>query len=249
MPKMGSVRRLGVFTLACLLSTAIAGSAAAWAGPIVKPVGWGPLTSKEAAKRVIRDSGFEPRPSNADENRTVPTKAQIADFRARSDMPLAGYVDGRFKGTTDEILQWAAKKWGFQPDLFRAVARNESYWDMNMLGDHGDSFGIFQVRRPYHCCLPFMRDSTAFNADYYGGILRAYFDGEQDWLNNPDVAVNNIGRYVAGDLWGSVGAWVTGNWHVPSNEQYVRDVQRWMDERPWANDEYFAEPWYKPHPE
>jgi hypothetical protein len=24
---------------------------------------------------------------------------------------------------------------------------------------------------------------TAFNADYYGGIIRAYFDGKMDWLN------------------------------------------------------------------
>ena len=236
-------------TLALAAAATLGVAATAWAGPLAKPVGWGPLTSKEAAKRVVRNPAFEPRPSNYDENHTVPTKAELAMFRRESDMPHARYVDGRFRGTTDEIIQWAAKKWGFRPDLFRAVARYESYWDMNMVGDNGDSFGIFQVRRPYHCCLPFMRDSTAFNADYYGGILRAYFDGEQSWLNNPDVAVNNDGHYSPGDLFGSVGAWVTGNWHVPANEEYVGIVQGFMDAKPWINDEYFAEPWYEPKPE
>ncbi|MGI8460449.1 MAG: hypothetical protein ACR2OC_02260 [Solirubrobacterales bacterium] len=243
--------RLGVSTFAffsAALAVSLCLSAYALGGPLVKPVGWGPLTSKEAAKRVKR-SDFEPRPSNSEENQTRPTAEQIAEFRAQSDMPYAGFVDGRFRGTTDEIIQWAAKKWGFHPDLFRAVARYESYWDMNTLGDSGDSFGLFQVRRPYHCCLPYMRDSTAFNADYYGGITRAYFDGQQDWLNNPDVAVNNIGRYVAGDLWGSIGAWVTGNWHVARNEEYVETVKGFIQSQPWRNYQYFAEPWYEPLPE
>ncbi len=82
--------------------------------------------------------------------------------------------------------------------MLRSVAVHESWWEMDTLGDNGDSFGIFQVRRPYHCCLPFMRDSTAFNADYYGGIMRAYYDGKMDWLNNPDVRPDNGRKYKAG---------------------------------------------------
>ena len=57
---------------------------------------------------------------------------------------------------------------------------------MSTLGDNGDSFGLFQVRRPFHCTEPGcqqFRDDAAFNADYYGGILRAYYDGKQSWLN------------------------------------------------------------------
>ena len=103
----------------------------------------------------------------------------------RSDMPYARYVNGRFRGTTDEIIQWAAYKWGFRPSVLRAVATVESWWHQSAVGDNGDSFGLFQVRRPYHCwdACRIARDSTAFNADYYGGILRAYFDGKMDWLN------------------------------------------------------------------
>ena len=57
------------------------------------------------------------------------------------------HVTGRYRGTTDEILQWAARKWGFDPDLFRAVATVESYWNMSVVGDGGLSFGIFQMKR------------------------------------------------------------------------------------------------------
>ena len=108
----------------------------------------------------------------------------------------------------------------------------------NFVGDSGDSFGIFQVRRPYHCCLPFMRDSTAFNADYYGAIVRSYYDGKQSWLNNPDVAAQNVSPYEPGDIWGSVGAWVTGRWHVAPNEVYVAKVQARMAEQVWLTPDF-----------
>jgi hypothetical protein len=37
-------------------------------------------------------------------------------------------VTGHFTGTTDEILQWAACKWGLPDNLVRAVAARESSW-------------------------------------------------------------------------------------------------------------------------
>ena len=202
--------------------------------------GWGPLSSKQAKRRVSRTS-WEPRPRNRLANHTVPTRAQISFFRSRSEMPYARWVNGRFRGTTDDIIEWAARKWGLPPNLLRAVAVHETWWDNNFVGDDGDSFGIFQVRRPYHCCLPFMRDSTAFNADYYGGIIRSYYDGKQTWLNNPDVAPDNGRRYRTGDLWGSVGAWYSGRWHTPGNRQYVGAVQRIVRERTWKTHPFFDE--------
>ena len=101
-------------------------------------------------------------------------------------MPYARYVTGHFTGTTDEVIQWAARKWGLKPDLLRAVATVESWWRMSTVGDNGDSFGLFQVRRPFHCTEPVceqFRGDAALNADYYGGILRSYYDGKQRWLN------------------------------------------------------------------
>lgn len=201
-------------------------------------VGWGPLTSRRAAKLVERTT-WEPRPDNFTPNHLVPTAAELRYFHANSDMPYQRYVDGQFTGSTDDIIEWAASKWGLPEEAMRAVAVHESWWEMSTLGDSGDSFGIFQVRRPYHCCLPFMRDSTAFNADYYGGIMRAYYDGKMDWLNNPDVRPDNGRRYRAGDYWGSVGAWVSGRWHTPQNAEYVAFVKGHLRERTWATYEWF----------
>jgi autotransporter family porin len=35
-------------------------------------------------------------------------------------------VTGNFTGTTDEIIQWAAHKWGIDEDVVRSVATAES---------------------------------------------------------------------------------------------------------------------------
>lgn len=198
--------------------------------PLAKPVGWGPLTSGEAAQRVHR-SPWEPRPDNGVANHTVPGRAQLQRWRQRSDMPYARFVNGRFRGTTDEIIQWAAYKWGFDPRLLRAAAVVESWWHQSAVGDNGDSFGLFQVRRPYHCWgeCRIARESTAFNADYYGGILRAYFDGKMGWLNT----VERGRDYGPGDVWGSVGAWYAGRWWTDPAKGYIRVVRQRLRERTW----------------
>jgi hypothetical protein len=146
-------------------------------------------------------------------------------------MPYARFVNGRFRGTTDEIIQWAAYKWGFDPRLLRAAAVVESWWHQSAVGDNGDSFGLFQVRRPYHCWgeCRIARDSTAFNADYYGGILRAYFDGKMGWLNT----VERGRDYGPGDVWGSVGAWYAGRWWTDPAKGYIRVVRQRLRERTW----------------
>jgi len=242
--RVGRVRSLLLLALtAALLAVGVgvlAPAGAAAKATLKSKIGWGPMKDRKAAKKV-EITNHEVRPGNDAANHRVPTKTELQYFRANSDMPYARYVTGHYKGTTDDIIEWAAYKWGLPEDVLRAVAVTESWWHMDMLGDAGDSFGIFQVRRPYHCCLPFMRDSTAFNADYYGGIVRAYFDGQQDWLNNPDVAPDNGSRYKPGDLWGSVGAWYSGRWHTAANEGYVADVKYNLKERTWATHPYFDE--------
>jgi hypothetical protein len=158
----------------------------------------------------------------------------LARFRAQSVMPYEAQVDGQFTGTTDEIIQWAAIKHGLAPNLLRAVAVVESYWRMSFVGDSGLSVGLFQVKRGTHCmtvdvCYAFGHD-TAFNADYYASIIRAYLDGRQTWLNT----VSGNGRpYRAGDLWGSVGAWYSGRWHDPGAEQYIASVKQVLAHHTW----------------
>ena len=190
-----------------------AGAAPSYAGDLVtRPHATRPLSDARAARLVDR-SRFEPRPANRAATHRRPTGAQLRAFRAQSDMPYARYVSGRFTGTTDEVIQWAARKWGFAPDLLRAVGTVESWWRMSTVGDNGDSFGLFQVRRPFHCdepvCAQF-RDDAALNADYYGGILRAYYDGRQRWLNT--VARRERAALSARRCLGLGRRWFSGRW-------------------------------------
>jgi hypothetical protein len=199
-----------------------------------RPIGWGPRTSKAAAKLVTRN-GFEPRPENRASNYRIPGPKLLRPWRKRSEMPYARFVDGRFKGTTDEIIQWAAHKWGINTNLMRAVATVESWWEMSTLGDNGDSFGLYQVRRPYHCWgeCRIARYFTAFNADYYGGIIRSYFDGLQTWLRRE---TDNGKPYRAGDLQGSMGAWYSGRWWGPPSrpvEPYLDMIKFRKAEKTW----------------
>jgi len=226
-----------LLALACWVVAAVPASAA---DLVTRPHAKRPLSDAKAAKLVKRSS-FEPRPANRDATRRAPTTAQLRAFRAQSEMPYARYVTGRFRGTTDEVIQWAARKWGFRPDLLRAVATVESWWRMSTLGDGGDSFGLFQVRRPYHCVEPVceqFRGDAAFNADYYGGILRSYYDGRQTWLNT--MAGENGKRYRKRDVWGSVGAWFSGRWWNAPARGYVREVKRRLRERTWRTRDFRA---------
>lgn len=60
------------------------------------------------------------------------------------------YVTGNFTGTTEEIMVWAAAKWGIDENWVRAVCVQETDWQQNDPGDfsggHYHSFGITQVR-------------------------------------------------------------------------------------------------------
>jgi hypothetical protein len=229
------LRRIATPLLAlALLGTSAAPASAATLGSVsFRPAGADPLADVAAAARV-RESRWEPRRGNAEENQRRPSDDQIEDFRRRSVMLNRDEVTGRYRGTTDEIIQWAAHKWGFDPDLFRAVAYVESRWRMSAVGDGGLSFGLFQMKRTYHCCVPLSSRYTAFNADYYGGILRSYFDGRERWLNDEERGE----RYTAGDLWGSVGAWYAGRWRTAAANGYIRDVQRVVRNEPWRDGDF-----------
>jgi hypothetical protein len=199
-----------------------------------------PRSDRAAAARVVH-SAWEPRPGNRGATHRVPTAVQLRAFRRQSDAPYARYVTGRFRGTTDEVIQWAAAKWRLSPSLLRAVAAVETWWRMGHVGDNGDSFGLFQVRRPYHCrgtlvCGLFRHDA-AMNADYYASIIRSYYDGKQTWLN---TVSGNGAPYAAGDLWGSIGAWFSGRWHDAGAEAYVVKVKDYEQQRIWRTPAFAA---------
>jgi hypothetical protein len=107
----------------------------------LRPVGsWRSLPSGSQCAARVHYSTWEPRPENYQQNHTMPAPgAMTASFalrprnRAETHNPLwdtwlLPRVDGRFTGTTDEILQWAACKWGLPDNLIRADAAVESTW-------------------------------------------------------------------------------------------------------------------------
>jgi hypothetical protein len=55
-------------------------------------------------------------------------RATDGTYNALWDTWLIPRVDGQFSGTTDEIFQWAACKWGLPDNVIRAVAVRESTW-------------------------------------------------------------------------------------------------------------------------
>ena len=205
---------------------------------VLRPVGSAVLSDAEAAARVRRSS-WEPRPINAVANVTVPTAAQLTTFNSFTGQwgscdNLRRRVTGKFTGTTDEIIQWAAWKWGLPEETLRAAAVTESWWRMDAVGDNGISFGLFQIKNvaAWHGgTYPLSKTSTAFNADYYAGMVRHYFDGCAGWM--VDYSYNGT-RYAAGDLWGAVGAWYSGDWHSNAANSYVASVKNHQSARTWA---------------
>ncbi len=237
-PRIG-LAGLGVLALAvcCLLAAASAGSAAAAVRTPSAKVSHSPtrvvgeLSDAQAAALVHHAT--ESRPDNEADNQRVPTAAQLAYFRSHNDALPTEYlerVDGAFRGTTDEIIQWASYKWGFDPELLRAVAAVESWWHMYTLGDEGNAYGLFQVDTRYHCCQDLAAEDTAWNADYYGALIRSYYDGTQTWLN---TVTGNGARYRAHQLWNSVGYWAAGRWDVATGDEYVAKVKADLAQKVW----------------
>jgi autotransporter family porin len=169
------------------------------------------------------------------------------------DEKLARRINGYFTGTTQEILRWAACKWGINQNIVFAQAAVESWWRQTTLGDWGtdaaacppghglgadgkpgecpQSYGILQNRYPYETASwPGIGKSTAMNADTAYGIWRSCYDGYETWLNT----VPRGSQYHAGDAWGCVGRWFAGRWHTPAANGYIRAVKKYLRERIWT---------------
>lgn len=176
----------------------------------------------ECARRVDRNS-WEPRPSNNHANMTTPPGPVVSRSWGSSQADaLKARVTGAFTGTTDEILQWASCKWGFDVDITRAQAVQESNWYQSTRGDGGVSFGLLQIKSTYWGgTAPWSAESTAFNVDWSLGLRRACFEGLI------------YGEQSRGDLWGCVGAHFTGLWMDQRSQTYVQWVKQELAERTW----------------
>jgi autotransporter family porin len=223
------------------------------------------LPSSAECARLIRGSlspeSSESRPINAQFNRAT-GESVPPGFFPDGDSPQAAefapLITGDFTGTTQEILEWAACKWGIDQDVVFAQAAVESWWQQTKLGDwttdvkrcppgHGlgadgrpgecpQSYGILQNRYSSEASAwPGIAVSTAMNVDAAYAIWRSCYDGLEVWLNEGPKSQ----PYRAGDLWGCVGRWFTGNWHTPGADEYIDLVKKFDSERIWLQP-YFS---------
>jgi hypothetical protein len=172
------------------------------------------------------------------ENRASTNTTQNAT-RGTSPNDLWPRATGNYVGTTDEILQWVACKWGIDVDWVRAQAALESRWEQTAIGDNGESFGVLQVRRPYSPTA--FEDenavrSTAYNADYAYASWRACFEGDPAyaWLNN----VERGRQYEAGDGLGCMGVWYSGRWYTDAALFYMNRVTEYHDTEFWLQAQF-----------
>jgi hypothetical protein len=228
----------------------------------LKPVSsYSGLPSDAQAAAEVHQSSWEPRPGNTRYNQTVPVRLHL---RRVQDSTLAysplwnkyiiGRITGDYRGTTDEIFQWAAAKWGLPDNLLRTIAYMESDWRQTNYGDYVTeralcprgyrtvpcpvTFGIVGTKSTsWPGIFPWNRDSTAAAVDVLGGWLRGCYEGWVWWLR--EHGNRSRGVYRAGNLWGCVGAWYSGNWldgaasDPHSGEGYIHQAQYWYRERPW----------------
>ena len=195
------------------------------------PVGAALPSGAECATRVKPAAEIRPENNAANSN-----EGSRANANTRPDWSQFSRVDGDFSGTTDEIIQWAACKWGIDEDIARAQVIKESYWYQSANGDNGESWGLGQVRDTAHqSAFQYSvnaRNSSAYNLDYTYATWRACYEGVYTWLNT----VERNGTYGPGDVWGCVGLWFSGRWYV-GNDAYLNqpgDSVRWhYDNKTW----------------
>jgi hypothetical protein len=214
-------------------------------------------TEQECAARVHRSS-WEPRPDNQAANQRVPTQEQLAlltpwdesigvDPKANS---LLAQISGDFTGTTNEIIQWAACKWGIDENIVRAETVIESDWHQNFRGDYTtnksycppgtwdgqgcyQSYGLLQLKYYYfQSSWPMSRDDTAFNVEYVLGIIRTCFEGWTTYLNDR-TPLPGYQHYHAGDLWGCLGRWYSGGWYDQGAVAYIQKVKNALADKAW----------------
>jgi hypothetical protein len=244
-----------------------------------------PLSDAAAAALITREP--ETRPYNSRPytlrgrrypaaNDYVPSAGQLRSYRhSRTSLgqpvlqfnPYVRYVDGRDgipHPSTDDLIQWAAHKWGIPENWLRAEYVLESYWNQFQLGDDTSvsvrsywrypyqsripdttrvyqSLGITQVRWTPSGTVgpgtePLRWRSTAFNLDDQAATLRLYYD-------NPSGARTAWGdnTYAPCEKWRSVGGWYSPYpWGNSRQAAYVSTVRGNLARREWRSRNFLA---------
>ena len=244
---------------------------------------YAPLPDAKAASLVTpqpEDRSFNDRPYTLHRvrytapNFYVPSTSQLRRFRASRTSarqpvvqfnPYFRYVDGHDdlrNPSTDDLIQWAAHKWGIPEDWLRAEFVQESYWNQFQLGDQAsasprgyrlypsqarvpgsydvyESLGLTQVKWIPDGSVgagtePLRWESTAFNLDYQAATVRSYYD-------NPAGARSSWGdrSYVPCDAWKSIGGWFEPYpWGNSGQQIYIGEVRQRLAGRDWTTSDF-----------
>lgn len=230
----------------------------------LQPVGYyASLPGDEKAGDEVHHSSWEPVYDNNLYNYTIPSSLTLRPESSSShaydplwNRYILGRITGDYSGTTDEIFQWAAVKWGIPDNLLRTIAYMESGWRQSNFGDFINkrsecppgyqslpcpvTFGIVGVKSTsWQGIFPWNRDSTAAAVDVVGGWLRGCYEGWVWWLRAHGNRSHGV--YHSGDIWGCVGAWASGNWHdgsagnPRSGQGYISRAKHWDKVKPWLH--------------
>jgi hypothetical protein len=159
---------------------------------LVAPGKFASLRSGQQCASKVRLSSWEPRPDNTKRNHSTPDPAAVrASFAARpydsswkNWNTLLQRVDGQYAGTTDEIFQWAACKWGLADDLLRAVAVQESTWYQYETYPSGRCVLHFS-------CGDMVTSSTPDTVTYCKAIAEFGYDYQRDY--GPGICPETFG--------------------------------------------------------
>ena len=230
------------------------------------PVGTLPLSDAAAAARVIHRP--EQRPVNISSNLYVPSDVELAAFQTHPSTTalndqLRKYVTGRPglpNPSTDDLIQWAAHKWGIPEDWIRAEAIWESHWTQPPVGwgyGLGDkatvtaaqfaqyppaaqidataltvyqSMGIMQCRWD---CLPYEVNASVEPLRWKSTAFNLdYYAHYVRWLyDGSTVGISWIPNIYKGNGWASIGGWYGGS--VAAQNGYVAHVQSFLASKPW----------------
>ncbi len=194
------------------------------------------------------------RPGESDDREPAGQRRRQRHERHGAERRLSA-GDRAFAGSTDEIIQWTACKWGIDEDWVRAQIVNESNWNQDALGDFStdpnacaptypignypaqwggdrvhngecpESVGLGQVRWLYHTTSVRREPSDHVECIQPGLHLCRV----ACVLRGSFGWLNNAeGRknYAAGDAKGCLGVWFSGRWYTDKAIAYIDRFDR-----------------------
>jgi hypothetical protein len=225
------------------------------------------LPSEATCAAQVRRSSWEPRPNN--NSASANTHAGVG---ANSLKPPAGFtfsnnldfgslwnlqknrVTGNFTGTTDEILQWAACKWGWSDNWVRAQMVQETNWNQVGSGSWGDRIsatttppcppdslinGTFYLGRDSSSCpqsFGLLQNKYRYQPTdaypWYRTSTAFALDYSLWKLRGCWEGVKN-GSTVKGDINLCWANWWSGAWST--SVSYDDSVNNYLNSKPWLN--------------